>query len=133
MAIKIPDVFKRATEQLYDCLADVYIIDDKGVDEEYDGFDDETPAIGYEKIIEGMPCRISTKSVGVIGSNPGVSPTVNYEIRLFCDFEKYHIPPGSRFIVTDANGHTKQYKNSGDPFTNYQTHQSITIEMGRFI
>lgn len=128
--MRLPSYFKRATESLYDCVADVYILKENEVPE--DGFDDEVPKVSYQKIYQAMPCRVSTKSLGPVSSNEGIAPSVKYEVRLYCDFD-YEIPAGSRFVVTNRNGRIIQYKNSGEPFTNYQTHQSISIERVKFI
>ena len=126
----IPEVFRKATESLFDCVADVYHITES--EDDFDGFDDEAPNKGFAILHSAMPCRISTKSLGPVSSKEGVSPAVSYELRLFCSFD-YEIPPGCRFVVTDRNGRSKEYLNSGDPFTNYQTHQAISIERTKFI
>lgn len=128
--IKFPAIFRRTVEEQYDCLANVYAL--KKVEGDFDGFDDEYPGIDYAKIHEAMPCRISTKSLGPVSAKEGITPMVSYELRLFCSYD-YDIPPGCRFVVTDRNGKVKQYLNSGDPFTNYQTHQAISIERTTFI
>lgn len=128
--MRIPSFFKRTTEKLYDCTASVYTT--KELEDDDNVFDDGD-STEFVEYIKDMPCRISTKSLGPISSNEGLDPNVDYELRLFCDFEKYKVLPGSRLIVIDRNGNEKQYKCSGEPFTNYSTHQAISIRREVFI
>lgn len=74
-----------------------------------------------------IPCRVYQKArAGTTAVTEGQDPHLSYETKLMCN-PKYDIPAGSRIIVTDIYGNTKEYRRADEGFDSYVTHQENTL------
>lgn len=112
---------KKAIERLYTGVADVY--DFRYTDT---GHGAKTLSSEPEKVLEGIPCRISYE---IKEDNDQDSyGDVRQEITMFCD-PSYEIKPGARIEVTQA-GATQEYECAGLRAM-YVSHQEIRLEAFR--
>lgn len=74
--------------------------------------------------LSDIACRISQKQINPISEGERAGAT--YNTTLHCS-PLINVPLGSRIVITDAHGVSRNYKRSSEGFSSYKTHQEIVI------
>lgn len=75
-------------------------------------------------IVEGEPAKISKKALKP--STQSYFGTDEYDVVMYIR-QGIKIPAGSQIYVTDINGQTTKYRQSGKSYTGYVSHQEVAL------
>lgn len=112
------DLARRQFEKQYDSLMTI---------KELQASDDDIFSDGEEwtAVVSDEPCRVSKKQQ-LLATDKGDTPNIGYYIALYCKPD-VKVRPGSKILITNTHGETREYARTGEAFNSYKTHQEISI------